>query len=62
MARNVGHAREAVRIAAPRVAALPPCACHTALQTAILTAPDAISDAARLRLGLLLERPLGGAE
>ena len=62
MARNVGRAREAVRNAAPRVAGLPPCGCHTALQTAILTAPDAISDAARLRLGLLLERPLGGAE
>ena len=59
MARNVGHAREAVRLAAPKVAALGPCACHTALETAVLTAPDAISDEARLRLGLLLERPLG---
>jgi len=59
MSKNVGHAREAVRLAAPRVAGLGPCACHTALQTAILTAPSAISEEARLRLGLLLERPLG---
>jgi 5'-methylthioadenosine phosphorylase len=59
MAKNVGHAREAVRIAAPRAAALGPCACHTALETAILTSPDAITEEARLRLGLLLERPLG---
>ena len=58
MGRNVGHAREAVRRAAPKAAALGPCACHTALETAILTAPAAISDEARLRLGLLLERPM----
>ncbi|MEM9380634.1 MAG: S-methyl-5'-thioadenosine phosphorylase [Planctomycetota bacterium] len=59
MAQNVGHAREAVRLAAPRAAALGACACHTALESAILTAPDAITEEARLRLGLLLERPLG---
>jgi hypothetical protein len=58
MSRNVGHAREAVRLAAPKVAALGPCACHSALQGAILTAPDAISEAARLRVGLLLSRTL----
>ena len=58
MGKNVVHAREAVRIAAPRAAALGACACHTALGTAILTSPDAITDEAHLRLGLLLERPL----
>jgi 5'-methylthioadenosine phosphorylase len=60
MGKNVVHAREAVRIAAPRAAALGACACHTALGTAILTSPDAITDEAHLRLGLLLERPLPG--
>lgn len=59
MTKNVGFAREAVRLAAPRAAALGECGCHTALQNAVMTAPDAISDEARLRLGLLLERPLG---
>ena len=59
MAQNVGHAREAVRRAAPRAAARGACPCHTALESAILTAPDAITEEARLRLGLLLERPLG---
>ncbi len=58
MAQNVGFARDAIRRAAPRAAALGPCSCHRALQTAILTAPGAITDEARLRLRLLLERPL----
>ena len=39
-----------------RAAALGECACHSALETAVLTAPEAISDEARLRLALLLER------
>lgn len=59
MAKNVGFAREAVRLAAPRAMALGECGCHKSLETAILTSRDAISDEARLRLGLLLERPLG---
>lgn len=59
MSKNVGHAREVIRIAAPRAAALGASPCHTALENAILTSPDAITDEARLRLGLLLERPLG---
>ncbi len=58
MGRNVGHARDAVRLAAPRAAALGDCACHRSLETAILTSRDAITAEARLRLGLLLERPL----
>jgi 5'-methylthioadenosine phosphorylase len=32
------------------------CACVSALQFAVLTAPDAISPAARERLGLLFEK------
>jgi len=62
MKTNVEHAREAVRRAAPRAAALGECACHTALQTAVLTAPEAISDEARLRLALLLQRREGVLE
>lgn len=58
MAKNVGNAREAVRIAAPRVAALGECAAHRALDTAILTNPDAIPAEARLRLGLIIDRAL----
>ena len=61
MAKNVGFAREAVRLAAPRAMALGPCACHKSLETAILTSRDAISDEARLRLELLLARPLSGS-
>ncbi len=60
MAKNVGSAREAVRLAAPKAMALGDCSCHRSLETAILTSRDAISEEARLRLGLLLERPLGG--
>lgn len=59
MAKNVGFAREAVRLAAPRAHALGECGCHRSLETAILTSPGAISEEAHLRLGLLLERPLG---
>lgn len=58
MGNNVGHARDAVRLAAPRAAALGDCSCHTSLETAILTSRDAITPEAHLRLGLLLERPL----
>lgn len=58
MAKNVGHAREAIRIAAPRAAALPESPSQRSLETAILTAPEAIPDEARLRLGLLIDRLL----
>jgi 5'-methylthioadenosine phosphorylase len=61
MAKNVGFAKEAVRLAAPRAMALGACACHKSLETAILTSRDAISDEARLRLDLLLTRPLAGS-
>ncbi|MEL6428114.1 MAG: S-methyl-5'-thioadenosine phosphorylase [Planctomycetota bacterium] len=59
MRKNVGHAREAVRLAAPKVAALGELPCHKALETAVLTAPEAITEEARLRLGLLLARREG---
>ncbi|MEM9801628.1 MAG: S-methyl-5'-thioadenosine phosphorylase [Planctomycetota bacterium] len=59
MAKNVRHAREVVRLAAPRAAALESCAAETALDGAILTDPETISDEARLRLGLIIDRALG---
>jgi len=60
MHENVGHARELVRVAAPLVAKMGPTPCESALRNAIMTAPDAIPAAARDRLGLLIERYVGG--
>jgi len=56
--KNVEASREAVRQLAK---ALPEgaCACHTALDTALLTTPSAISDETLRRLGPILERKLG---
>jgi len=53
MHKNVGNARELIRAAVPR---LPrgACSCHSALQHAIMTAPEAIPAAARERLQLLI--------
>jgi 5'-methylthioadenosine phosphorylase len=56
MHQNAANACQVVRTA---VAAMPrdrKCACVSALQFAVLTAPDAISPAARERLGLLFEK------
>ena len=58
MARNVGHARNLIAESVPRLPGERGCACGTALQNAILTAPDRIPPEARARLGLLLERVL----
>ncbi len=60
MARNVGNARSVIRHAVPAMAAAvqggASCGCANALAGAILTAPDAISEDARTRLGLLIDR------
>ena len=40
MQSNVGHARELIRAAVPRIAAAPACGCSDALRHAIMTAPD----------------------
>lgn len=56
MKRNVGHARALIKQALPKIAALPPSVCESALENAIMTAPDAISPEARTRLALFLDR------
>lgn len=58
MAQNVAGARSLVKeVVQPlhAAAAAATCSCRTALQGAILTSPDAIDDATRLRLGPLLD-------
>jgi len=61
MHKNVSNARKVIAAAVPRIPAAGECECADALKTAILTAPDAITPEARERLGLFLERHLGGA-
>lgn len=58
MNQNVGHAKELIRLAVPRVATMGETAADSALASAIMTAPDSIDDASRLRLGLFLEKYL----
>ena len=58
MAANVGHARELVAAAVPRLPAQRGCACGEALRHAIVTAKESISPEARQRLGLLLGKYL----
>ena len=59
MQANVGHARETVRRVVGSLQAAPrACGCASALQYAIMTAPDAIPDEARARLGLFLDKYL----
>lgn len=64
MAQNVGNAKEVIRHVVPALAAASTsdgvgCGCGSALAGAILTAPDAISPEARMRLGLLIDHRLG---
>ena len=58
MRQNVAKARALILDAVPRLLAPPKCACGSALENAIMTAPDAIPADARLRLGLLLDKYL----
>ncbi len=59
MKRNVTHAREVIRAALPDIARLEPSPCESALEGAIMTAPEAITPEARIRLALFLDRYLG---
>jgi 5'-methylthioadenosine phosphorylase len=52
--RNVELAQEVIERTAPRVPPTRSCPCSTALQQAIITAPEMIPDAAKERLGLLI--------
>ncbi len=58
MQKNVSKARDVIRAAAPRVAAMGTCSCDSALQFAIMTAKDRIPAEARSRLGLLIDKYL----
>lgn len=60
MAQNIGNARKLLATAIPAVAGGDySCGCDDALSTAILTHADSITEEARLRLGLLIDRHLG---
>lgn len=58
VARNVVNAKSIIRQVLPRLRAIEDCSCRHALEGAIATAPEAISDAARRRLEPLLQRSL----
>jgi len=59
MHQNVDNARNLIRSAVPLLAPERDCPCATALQHAIMTAPERIPPAARDRLGLLVAKYLG---
>jgi len=59
---NVEKARRILADAVERLDPSAPCRCQTALDTALLTPPESIQKQARLRLGVILERRLGGVE
>jgi 5'-methylthioadenosine phosphorylase len=56
--QNVATARRIIREAVRSMAGDPACACGEALRYAIMTAPEAIVDSARDRLGLLIGKYL----
>jgi len=58
--RNVELAQEVIERTAPQVPSTRSCPCSTALQQAIITAPEMIPDAAKERLGLLIGPYLKG--
>lgn len=58
MSGNVEKARSLVRASLGDLAALGPCSCQSALQNAIITAPDHVGAEARDRLGLLIDKYL----
>jgi len=59
MGRNVGNAKALVKAAAPRTPAARSCGCANALRHAIMTAKERIPQAARDRLGLLIDKYVG---
>ena len=52
--KNVALAKQLLKAAVPKLAPDRACACHQALHTAIVTAPDGISATAKRRLNLLI--------
>ena len=59
MKQNVTHAKELIRRAAPMIAGMGASIADDALEHAVMTAPDAITPAARERLALFLDKYLG---
>lgn len=55
VARNVANAKHIIRRLVPLLGSIEDCGCHHALDGAIATAPHAISEGARLRLGPILQ-------
>jgi len=60
MKQNVTHAKELIRRAAPKIAAMGASIADDALEHAVMTAPEAITPAARERLALFLDKYLDG--
>ena len=60
MKQNVTHAKELIRRAAPKIAAMGASIADDALEHAVMTAPEAITSAARERLALFLDKYLDG--
>ncbi|MCH2107413.1 MAG: S-methyl-5'-thioadenosine phosphorylase [Planctomycetes bacterium] len=60
MKQNVTHAKELIRRAAPKIAAMGASIADDALEYAVMTAPEAITSAARERLALFLDKYLDG--
>ncbi|MCL4139482.1 UNVERIFIED_CONTAM: hypothetical protein GTU68_050637 [Idotea baltica] len=56
MQANVGKAREVIRLAAPELAKGGTCACDSALEFAVMTAPDKITDEVRERVGIFIDK------
>lgn len=58
--RNVALSQRVIRAVAPVLAGTRSCVCARALESAVITAPDAITAATRARLALLLGAPSSG--
>ena len=54
--QNVTLAKRLLRAAIPAVADVKTCGCHSALQSAIITAPDRMPASLRRKLALLMDR------
>ena len=59
LTKNVANSKELLRRAAPAVSGLPPCACQSALQDAILTRPEAVPPEIKARLQAITGKYFG---
>jgi 5'-methylthioadenosine phosphorylase len=55
--KNVVNAQQVIRVALPGLSAKRNCSCGTALENAVVTAPDGLSTASRERMDFLLNGP-----